>query len=66
MAERAGDPSPVAHGLRLRESLLAVGSVDSLKSALLHPIPPSRRPVIRVDIFVDVDVMRVAFWMRVS
>jgi hypothetical protein len=47
-------------------SLLAVGSGVSLKSALLHPIPSSRRHVvIRVDIPVPVDVIRVAFWMRV-
>jgi hypothetical protein len=48
-------------------SLLAVGSGVFLKSALLHPIPSSRRHVvIRVDIPVPVDVIRVAFWMRVS
>ena len=35
------------------------------KSALLHPIPSSRRHVIRVDIPVPVDVIRVDFWMRV-
>jgi hypothetical protein len=47
-------------------SLLAVGSGDSLKSALLHPIPSSRRHVvIRVDMPVPVDVIRVSFWMRV-
>ena len=47
-------------------SLLAVGSVVLLKIALLHPIPSSRRHVvIRVDIPVPVDVIRVAFWMRV-
>jgi hypothetical protein len=46
-------------------SLLAVGSGDSLKIALLHPIPSSRRHVIRVDIPVPVDVIRVDFWMRV-
>jgi hypothetical protein len=45
--------------------LLAVGSVDSFKSALLHPIPSSRRHVIRVDIPVPVDVIRVDFWMEV-
>jgi hypothetical protein len=46
-------------------SLLAVGSGDSFKIALLHPIPSSRRHVvIRVDIPVPVDVIRVAFWMR--
>jgi hypothetical protein len=45
-------------------SLLAVGSGDSLKSALLHPIPSSRRHVvIRVDMPVPVDVIRVSFWM---
>jgi hypothetical protein len=44
--------------------LLAVGSGDSLKIALLHPIPSSRRHVIRVDIPVPVDVIRVDFWMR--
>ena len=37
----------------------------SLKSALLHPIPSSRRHVIRVDISVLVDVIRVEFWMEV-
>ena len=46
-------------------SLLAVGSGDLLKSALLHPFPSSRRHVIRVDMVVPVDVIRVAFWMRV-
>ena len=36
------------------------------KSALLHPIPSSRRHVvIRVDIPVPVDVIRVDFWMRI-
>jgi hypothetical protein len=45
-------------------SLLAVGSGDSLKIALLHPIPSSRRHVIRVDIPVPVDVIRVDFWIR--
>jgi hypothetical protein len=45
--------------------LLAVGSGDSLKIALLHPIPSSRRHVIRVDIPVPVDVIRVDFWTRV-
>jgi hypothetical protein len=45
--------------------LLAVGSVDLLKSALLYPFPSSRRHVIRVDIPVPVDVIRLAFWMRV-
>jgi hypothetical protein len=40
-----------------------VGSVDLLKSALLHPIPSSRRHVIRVDMPVLVDVIRFAFWM---
>jgi hypothetical protein len=45
--------------------LLAVGSGGSLKIALLHPIPSSRRHVIRVDIPVPVDVIRVDFWMRV-
>jgi hypothetical protein len=43
--------------------LLAVGSVNLLKSALLHPIPSSRRHVIRVDMPVPVDVIRVDFWM---
>jgi hypothetical protein len=33
--------------------------VNLLKSALLHPIPSSRRHVIRVDIIVPVDVIRV-------
>jgi len=46
-------------------SLLAVGSGDSFKSALLHPIPSSRRHVIRVDIPVPVDVIRVDFWTKV-
>jgi hypothetical protein len=46
-------------------SLLAVGSVNLLISALLHPIPSSRRHVIRVDIPVPVDVIRADFWMRV-
>jgi hypothetical protein len=47
-------------------SLLAVGSGDSFKSALLHPMPSSRRHVvIRVDMPVPVDVIRVSFWMRV-
>jgi hypothetical protein len=46
-------------------SLLAVGSGDSFKIALLHPIPSSRRHVIRVDMPVPVDVIRVDFWMRV-
>jgi hypothetical protein len=46
-------------------SLLAVGSVNLLMSALLHPIPSSRRHVIRVDIPVPVDVIRVDFWMRI-
>jgi hypothetical protein len=41
------------------DSLLAVGSVDLLKSVLLHPFPSSRRHVIRVDIPVPVDVIRV-------
>jgi hypothetical protein len=46
-------------------SLLAVGSGESLKIALLHPIPSSRRHVvIRVDMPVPVDVIRVFFWMR--
>jgi hypothetical protein len=45
-------------------SLLAVGSGDSFKIALLHPIPSSRRHVIRVDIMVPVDVIRASFWMR--
>ena len=36
-----------------------------LKRALLHPIPSSRRHVIRVDIAVPVVVIRLAFWMRV-
>jgi len=43
--------------------LLAVGSVNLLKIALLHPFPSSRRHVIRVDMLVLVDVIRVAFWM---
>jgi hypothetical protein len=47
-------------------SLLAVGSGDSLKSALLHPIPSSRRHVIRVDIPVPVDVIRVSFWLEME
>jgi hypothetical protein len=42
-----------------------VGSGDSFKIALLHPIPSSRRHVIRVDIPVPVDVIRVDFWTRV-
>jgi hypothetical protein len=46
-------------------SLLAVGSGDSLKSALLQPIPSSRRHAIRVDMPVPVDVIRVDFWMEV-
>jgi len=46
-------------------SLLAVGSVNLLKIALLHPFPSSRRHVIRVDMPVPVDVIRVAFWTRV-
>jgi hypothetical protein len=45
-------------------SLLAVGSGDSLKIALLHPIPSSRRHVIRVDMPVLVDVTRFAVWTR--
>jgi hypothetical protein len=44
-------------------SLLAVGSGDSLKIALLHPIPSSRRHVIRVDVIVAVVVIRLPFWM---
>ena len=36
-----------------------------LKIALLHPIPSSRRHVIRVDMPVLVDVIRVDFWMEV-
>jgi hypothetical protein len=36
-----------------------------LKIALLHPIPSSRRHVIRVDMPVPVDVIRVEFWMRI-
>jgi len=45
-------------------SLLAVGSVDLFTIALLsHPIPSSRRHVIRVDMPVPVDVIRFAFWM---
>jgi hypothetical protein len=32
-------------------------------SALLHPIPSSRRHVIRVDIVVPVDVVRFVFWI---
>src|SRR3954462_3710638 len=43
-------------------SLLAVGSGDSLKIALLHPIPSSRRHVIRVDVIVAVVVIRLPFW----
>jgi hypothetical protein len=43
-------------------SLLAVGSGDSLKIALLHPIPSSRRRVIRVDVIVAVVVIRFPFW----
>jgi hypothetical protein len=43
-------------------SLLAVGSVVLLKSALLHPFPSSRRHVIRVDMLVPVDVIRFVFW----
>jgi hypothetical protein len=47
-------------------SLLAVGSVNLLKIALLHhPFPSSRRHVIRVDMPVPVDVIRFAFWTRV-
>jgi hypothetical protein len=46
-------------------SLLAVGSGDFLRLALLHPIPSSRRHVIRVDIAVPVDVIRVDFWRSV-
>jgi hypothetical protein len=46
-------------------SHLAVGSVNLLISALLHPIPSSRRHVIRVDVPVPVDVIRVDFWMRI-
>jgi hypothetical protein len=46
-------------------SLLAVGSGESLKIALLHPFPSSRRHVIRVDMAVPVDVIRLAFWMEV-
>jgi len=46
-------------------SLLAVGSGDSFKIALLHPIPSSRRHVIRVDMPVPVDVIGVEFWMRI-
>jgi hypothetical protein len=43
--------------------LLAVGSVNLLKIALLHPIPSSRRHfVIRVDMPVPVDVIRVSLW----
>jgi hypothetical protein len=46
-------------------SLLAVGSVNLLKIALLHhPFPSSRRHVIRVDMPVPVDVIRFAFWTR--
>jgi len=45
-------------------SLLAVGSVDLFTIALLtHPIPSSRRHVIRVDMPVPVDVIRFAFWI---
>ena len=36
-----------------------------LKIALLHPFPSSRRHVIRVDMPVPVDVIRLAFWMEV-
>jgi len=40
--------------------------MNLLKSALLHhPFPSSRRHVIRVDMRVLVDVIRVAFWTRV-
>jgi hypothetical protein len=46
-------------------SLLAVGWMILFKSALLHPIPSSRRHVIRVDIPVPVVVIRLAFWTRV-
>jgi hypothetical protein len=46
-------------------SLLAVGSVNLLKIALLHPIPSSRRHVIRVDISVTVDVIRVALMVGI-
>ena len=42
-----------------------MGSGESLKSALLHPFPSSRRHVIRVDMAVLVDVIRLAFWMEV-
>lgn len=35
-----------------------------LKSALFHPFPASRRHVIRVDMLVLVDVIRVVFWME--
>jgi hypothetical protein len=48
-----------------RQIALAVGSGDAFKIALLHPIPSSRRHVIRVDIPVPVDVIRADFWMRV-
>ncbi len=41
------------------------GSGYFFKSALLHPFPSSRRHVIRVDMPVPVDVIRVAFWIRV-
>jgi hypothetical protein len=42
-----------------------VGSGDFFfKIALLHPFPSSRRHVIRVDMHVLVDVIRVAFWME--
>jgi len=39
------------------------GFRNLLKIALLHPIPSSRRHVIRVDMPVLVDVIRVAFWL---
>jgi hypothetical protein len=44
-------------------SLLTVGSVESLIIALLHPIPSSRRHVIRVDVVMPVDVIRSMVWM---
>jgi hypothetical protein len=44
-----------------------VGSVSLLKIPLLHPIPSSRRHVvIRVDMPVPVDVMRVSFWIEIE
>ena len=47
-------------------SLLAVGSGEFTEYLLHHPMPSSRRHVIiRVDMPVPVDVIRVLFWMEV-